>query len=151
MGWAEETGQIRAGIGPWLDKRSRERRAFVARTTFPTRGDKSVRAQSIRGRAALNGLYVPMDAPWRGTFEAELLSFPAVKHDDIVDSSESVRDHPLFLANLLSMSRIDASIRKARALRLRHSQSFANRRHRPNHANVRSTTHRLGSRTNPLA
>lgn len=86
MGWAEETGQIRAGIGPWLDRRSRERHAYVARTAFPTRGDKSVRAQSIRGRMALNGLYVPADAPWRAAFEAELLSFPAGKHDDQVDS-----------------------------------------------------------------
>jgi predicted phage terminase large subunit-like protein len=86
MGWAEETGQIRAGIGPWLDRRSRERRAFVARETFPTRGDKSVRAQSIRGRMALNGLYVAADARFRADFEAELLSFPAGKHDDIVDA-----------------------------------------------------------------
>lgn len=86
MGWAEETGQIRAGIGPWLDRRSRERRAFVARQTFPTRGDKSVRAQSIRGRAALGGLYIPVDAPWRADFEAELLSFPAGRHDDQVDA-----------------------------------------------------------------
>lgn len=86
MGWAEETGQIRAGIGPWLDRRSRERRAFVARQTFPTRGDKSVRAQSIRGRCALNGLYVAADAPFRADFEAELLSFPAGKHDDQVDA-----------------------------------------------------------------
>jgi predicted phage terminase large subunit-like protein len=86
MGWAEETGQIRAGIGPWLDRRSRERRAFVARQTFPTRGDKSVRAQSIRGRMALNGLYVAADAPWRADFEAELLSFPAGKHDDVPDA-----------------------------------------------------------------
>jgi predicted phage terminase large subunit-like protein len=86
MGWAEETGQIRAGIGPWLDRRSRERRAFVAREAFPTRGDKSVRAQSIRGRAALNGLYLPAGAPWRADFEAELLSFPAGRHDDQVDA-----------------------------------------------------------------
>lgn len=86
MGWANETGQIRSGIGPWLDRRSRERRAFVAQTVFPTRGDKSIRAQSIRGRMALNGLYIPMDAPWRAAFEAELLSFPAGKHDDMVDS-----------------------------------------------------------------
>lgn len=86
MGWAEETGQIRAGIGPWLDRRSRERRAFVARETFATRGDKGVRAQSIRGRAALSGLYIQADAPWRADFEAELLSFPAGKHDDQVDA-----------------------------------------------------------------
>ena len=86
MGAAEEMGQIKSGIGPWLDKRSRERRAYVARTAFPTRGDKSVRAQSIRGRMALNGLYIAADAPWRATVEAELLSFPAGKHDDIVDA-----------------------------------------------------------------
>jgi predicted phage terminase large subunit-like protein len=86
MGWAEETGQIKAGIGPWLDRRSRERRAFVAREAFPTRGDKSVRAQSARGRIALSGLYIQADAPFRAEFEAELLSFPAGKHDDQVDA-----------------------------------------------------------------
>ncbi len=57
--WAEEQGQIKAGIGPFLDKRQRERRAYVARQHFPTRGDKAVRAQSIRGRMALEGLYCP--------------------------------------------------------------------------------------------
>ena len=31
------------------------------------------------------------------------------------------------------------------------SQSFAKRRHRPNQANVRSTTHLLGNRTKPSA
>ena len=86
MGWAEETGQIRAGVGPWLDRRMRERRAYVARTQFPTRGDKGVRAQSIRGRMALSGLFIPPDAPWRVDLEAELMSFPAGKHDDQVDA-----------------------------------------------------------------
>jgi phage terminase large subunit-like protein len=47
------------------------RRAYVARHAFPTRGDKAVRAQSIRGRMALDGLYVPQQAPWRQVFEAE--------------------------------------------------------------------------------
>lgn len=86
MGWAEEMGQIKAAMGPLIDKRSRERRAYVARTAFPTRGDKSIRAQSFRGRAALNGLHIPQDAPWRAEFEAELLSFPAGRHDDQVDA-----------------------------------------------------------------
>jgi predicted phage terminase large subunit-like protein len=86
MGWAEELGQIKAGIGPWLDRRQRERRAYVARDAFPTRGDKAVRAQSIRGRAALSGLYIPAGAPWRADLEAELLSFPAGRHDDQVDA-----------------------------------------------------------------
>ena len=64
----------------------RERRAFVAREQFAARGDKAVRAQSIRGRMALDGLYVPAGAPWLADFRAELLSFPAGRHDDQVDA-----------------------------------------------------------------
>ena len=86
LGSAEETGQIRGGVGPWLDKRQRERRAWVARDQFPTRGDKAVRAQSIRGRMALKGLHIPASAPWRAVLEAEMMSFPAGKHDDQVDA-----------------------------------------------------------------
>jgi predicted phage terminase large subunit-like protein len=86
MGWAEEQGQIRSGIGPHLERRQRERRAYVAREQFPTRGDKAVRAQSMRGRMALEGLYVPVNAPWYPDLRAELLSFPAGKHDDQVDA-----------------------------------------------------------------
>lgn len=86
MSWAEEQGQIRAGIGPFLDRRQRERKAYVAREAFPTRGDKAVRAQSIRGRMALEGLYVPTQATWYPALRSELLSFPAGKRDDQVDA-----------------------------------------------------------------
>jgi predicted phage terminase large subunit-like protein len=86
IGWAEETSQIRAGVGPFLARRMRERQAYVARHAFPTRGDKGVRAQSIRGRMAMDGLRMPRRAPWRQAFEAELLTFPAGKHDDQVDA-----------------------------------------------------------------
>jgi len=86
LSWAEETGQIRAGIGPYLDRRQRERKAYVARETFPTRGNKAVRAQSIRGRMALEGLYVPEHAPWYPAFRSELLSFDSGKYDDQVDA-----------------------------------------------------------------
>ena len=84
--WAEEQGQISAGVGPFLDQPTRERQAYVYREQFPTRGDKARRAQSIRGRMALDGLYVPERAPWYANFRAELLSFPAGKHDDQVDA-----------------------------------------------------------------
>jgi predicted phage terminase large subunit-like protein len=63
IGWAEEQGQIRSGVGPFLARRMRERGAFVARQQFAARGDKAVRAQSMRGRMALDGLYVPARAP----------------------------------------------------------------------------------------
>jgi predicted phage terminase large subunit-like protein len=86
IGWAEEQGQIKSGVGPFLDKRMRERKVYVARERFGTRGDKAVRAQSIRGRMALEGLYVPAAAPWLADFRTELLSFPAGRHDDQVDA-----------------------------------------------------------------
>lgn len=86
LGWAEETGQIRAGVGPFITKRLQERQLYIARATFPTRGDKQIRAQSIRGRAAMGHLYVPVTAPWFNEFRHELLAFPAGKTDDQVDA-----------------------------------------------------------------
>ena len=86
IGWAEETGQIRSGIGPHLERRQRERKAFVFREAFPTRGDKAVRAQSIRGRMALDGLYVQKDAPFLAELIREMMSFPVGVHDDQVDA-----------------------------------------------------------------
>lgn len=87
MEWAEETGQIKAALGPFMDKRMRERKAYVARTQFTTpKNNKIVRAQSIRGRMALDGLYVPVRARWYEQFRSELLMFPSGKHDDQVDA-----------------------------------------------------------------
>lgn len=84
--WAEEQGQIRAGIGPFLEQRARARQAFCHREKFPTRGDKAVRAQSIRGRMSMGGLYVPAGADWTADLIAECLRFPAGVHDDQVDA-----------------------------------------------------------------
>lgn len=86
IGWAEETGQIKSGVGPFLIKRMIETGSYVAREQFPTRGDKAARAQSIRGMMALKGLRYHRDAPWFSDFKAELMSFPVGVHDDIVDS-----------------------------------------------------------------
>ena len=84
--WAEERGQIAAGIGPFLERRMSERRAYVARDSFPSRHDKAVRAQSIRGRMAIEGLYLPEHAPWLEPLRSELLMFPAGATDDSVDA-----------------------------------------------------------------
>lgn len=84
--WAEEQGQIKAGVGPFLERMQRERQAYVYRRDFPVRADKAVRAQSIRGRMAIDGLYVPQSAAWLPDLRSELLAFPAGKHDDIVDA-----------------------------------------------------------------
>jgi predicted phage terminase large subunit-like protein len=84
--WAEEKTQITSGVGPFITARARERQAYTSREQFPTRHDKAVRAQSIRGRMELDGLYVPARAPWLPDLKAELLAFPTGKHDDIVDA-----------------------------------------------------------------
>jgi predicted phage terminase large subunit-like protein len=84
--WAEERGQIIAGVGPFLERRAIERQAYTCREQFGSRSDKAVRAQSIRGRMAMLGLYVRQGAPWLAALRAELLSFPAGMHDDQVDA-----------------------------------------------------------------
>jgi predicted phage terminase large subunit-like protein len=83
--WAEEGGQIRASLGPFLQRRALERKAFTHRRQFPSRHDKAVRAQAIRGRMSMSGLHIPAQAVWRAEFESELLRFPAGVHDDQVD------------------------------------------------------------------
>lgn len=86
IGWAEETGQIKSGVGPFLVRTMLERQAYVAREQFPTRGDKAVRAQSFRGRIASLGLYVQADAPFKSDLISEMMSFPVGVHDDQVDA-----------------------------------------------------------------
>ena len=53
-------GTDQSAIGPFLDSNAcSERRTLVAVESFASRHDKAVRAQSIRGRMELDGLYVP--------------------------------------------------------------------------------------------
>lgn len=86
VSWAEETGQIRSAMGPLIDKRQRERSAYCHREAFPTKHDKAIRAQSIRGRVSLGKVYFLKDAPWVDKLCLELLQFPNGKHDDQVDA-----------------------------------------------------------------
>ena len=64
---------------------------------------------------------------------------------------ESVRKHHVGLHSFRSMRRMEARRRNASALRLRHSQSLANRRQRPSQAKVRSPIQRFGRTTKALA
>jgi predicted phage terminase large subunit-like protein len=84
IGWAEEQGQIRSGVGPFLDRR-RGSASLCFRDQFPTRGDKAIRAQSFAAGWRLKGLYVPINAPWYPDLRANFI-FPAGKHDDQVDA-----------------------------------------------------------------
>lgn len=85
IGWAAEKGQLANAIEPFLRQRQRERNIPVAMEMFPTKGDKTVRCQSIRGRLALSPLLVPTQAEWWPEVRAELLGFPSARWDDCAD------------------------------------------------------------------
>lgn len=83
--WAEEQGQIIKSVGPFLIKRSRERKVFFAREQFVSATDKPSRARSIQARMSMGMFFVPESAPWLADLIGELLAFPAGKNDDQVD------------------------------------------------------------------
>jgi predicted phage terminase large subunit-like protein len=86
IGWACEKGQLANAIEPFLKEQQRKRNVYVAMEMFPTKGDKPVRAQSIRGRLATGGILVPTNAEWWPEVRGELLSFPAGRTDDAADA-----------------------------------------------------------------
>ena len=47
LGWACEKGQLANSIEPFMLSRQRQRGIYVAMEMFPTKGDKSVRCQSV--------------------------------------------------------------------------------------------------------
>lgn len=86
MMWAEESGQILKSVGPFLEKRMRERRVYCRREQVASAADKPTRSRSMQGRASMGKVYLPSKAPWLADFTSELLTFPAGKHDDQVDA-----------------------------------------------------------------
>lgn len=86
MSWAEERGQIISGVGPFLEREQRKQKAYTDRQQFVSRLDKGVRAQSMRSHIATHGLWYANDLPGIDELLAELLSFPAGKHDDQHDA-----------------------------------------------------------------
>ena len=56
------------------------------RQQFTSRFDKAIRAQSLRGYIATMGFGTPRTPAGARLFEHELLTFPAARHDDMVDA-----------------------------------------------------------------
>jgi len=84
--WAEEQGQIVKSLGPFIDKRMRERKTYAHREQMTSVADKPTRSRAVQARAAMGKVYLPHNAPWVADFVSELLTFPAGKHDDQVDA-----------------------------------------------------------------
>ena len=87
------------------------------------------------------------------SFRAALSTFEETVQRAIMCKSLNLKFYVALqcLASLRVRRRILARSAQAVELSIVRSQSLANRRHLPSHAKVRSTTHRLGSRTKPFA
>src|SRR5262249_41578757 len=107
---------------------------------------KSTRRAVLRSLSAATSLKQSRPRPRRNANRRVLRSFFCC---DLIEAKflESVREDQLGLHSFRSMRRMEASLRKASALRLRHSQSLASLRQRPSQAKVRSTIQRLGRTT----
>lgn len=83
-----ERGHIEMALGPFLEKRIRERGLFEAyiKDLKTGRRDKEARARAIQGRMQQGMVYLPKDEQFTGPLVAELLRFPNGIHDDQVDA-----------------------------------------------------------------
>lgn len=83
--WFGEAGPIRRSVEPFMMKRMQERQAYCRVEWLSSISDKSTRARAIQARASMGKVFMPKNAPWKSDLLAQLLKFPAGKHDDGVD------------------------------------------------------------------
>lgn len=83
-----EKGHIEMALGPFLEKRVRERGLYEAyfKDLKTGRRDKEARARAIQGRMQQGMVFVPREENFTGPLVAELLRFPNGVHDDQVDA-----------------------------------------------------------------
>ena len=83
-----EKGHIEMALGPFLEKRTRERGLNEAyfKDLKVGRRDKEARARAIQGRMQQGMVFLPRNEVFTGPLVAELLRFPNGVHDDQVDA-----------------------------------------------------------------
>ena len=83
-----EKGHIEMALGPFLQKRIRERglNEVYIKDLKTGRRDKEARARAIQGRMQQGMVYLPKNEIFTGPLVAELLRFPNGVHDDQVDA-----------------------------------------------------------------
>lgn len=83
--WFGEAGPIRRAIEPFMVSRMTQRNAFCRIEWLASVSDKATRARSIQGMASMGKVLFPKSAAWKGDVLAQMIRFPAGKHDDSVD------------------------------------------------------------------
>ena len=86
MCWAQERGIIDRSLGPFVQKRMNERKAYYHLVKFASVADKMTRAQSILGRISMSKVHFPKHENWWPELQAEMVRFPLGMHDDQVDA-----------------------------------------------------------------
>jgi predicted phage terminase large subunit-like protein len=81
-----EDGQIWKTLKSQYEKRCGERRHYTPYEVLQPLTDKLVRASPLKGRMQLGKVWWPTKAPWVEQAIRELMTFPAGKHDDVVDA-----------------------------------------------------------------
>ena len=83
-----EKGHIEMALGPFLEKRIRERHLYemYVKDLKTGRRDKEARARAIQGRMQQGMVFFPEDETFTGPLVAEMLRFPNGVHDDQVDA-----------------------------------------------------------------
>lgn len=88
--WWAEDDHITKSIGPFLKKRMRERKVYMAHSKVNAYADKQKKAQAIQGRMSMGMVLFPKTASWYQDARDELLKFPRARHDDFVDALSSL-------------------------------------------------------------
>jgi len=84
--WLNEKGVLWRTISGQASARMRERNVFVPTEEYARTADKATMARAIQGRWSQGMVMLPEQAPWLADLEAEMLRFPAGRHDDQVDA-----------------------------------------------------------------
>ena len=84
-GWAEK-GAIEKSIGPFLQKRMREKQVFCAMDPISPAADKQQRAQAIQARSTQAMVHFPLFTRWWAEAQDQILKFPTGAKDDFVDT-----------------------------------------------------------------
>lgn len=79
-----ESGVIRRAVEPFLMRRRLEAKCYGRVEWLPSITDKIARAQALRSMASMGLVGIP-DNDYGNRLLAQLVSFPAAKHDDAVD------------------------------------------------------------------